>query len=378
MPPIGGHLRIEIYDHDVASTHDFLGQAQVHITRGQDDDPVPYCVPVRSYPLKPSLRNPGKSVQGTVSFCVEEEEEIDLGPIAMGELRITICEARDLPKMDTLSNTDAYAQIEVEEAVAATKTIRDTEFPVWNEEFVFDVHSEESTCTVRLFDHDPVDTDDPIGQVLVQFAHLIGRGDEMTTESNWFGIQQTPGGPTSRLGELKLDIAWTPNLDYAPPENEATEAATIAAAEPKIAARLHLTVIEASSLPKMDLLGKNDVYVKASLRMAGGDEVIQRTTTIDGGGSSPRWSGGQGETLSFDDVDAKSSPTLLVSVYDEDRGGDDLIGQCHVSLHELAGSDEEFVDVWYDLSSEDGAKRRGRVRVVTSFEMVTTLEEPLL
>lgn len=358
MPPIGGLLRIDIYDHDVASTHDFLGQAEARVTRGPDDNPAPYCLPARSYPLKPSLRNPGKSVQGTVSFCVEEEEEeVDTGPIVVGELCVTVCEARDLPKMDALSDTDAYAQILVEDAVAATKTIRDTQFPVWNEEFVFDVHSSQSTCVVRLFDHDPVDTDDPIGEVPI--THLIG-GDEIVTETSWFAIQESPGGPASKLGELKLNIRWLPNLDASNKETEAAvDAITDASPDTGL---LLLTVIEAEGLKKMDMFGKNDVYVTASLKKTETDVVELRTSTIEGGGSDPRWKGGQGETLSFDGVDPDSLPVLRVSVFDEDKGGDDLIGQCYVSLDELTASDEEFVDVWKDLTTEKGP--RGRLRVV--------------
>ena len=93
------------------------------------------------------------------------------------------------------------------------------------------------------------------------------------------------------------------------------------------------------------------------------DDVVElRTSTIEGGGSDPRWKGGQGETLSFDGVDPNSLPVLQVSVFDEDKGGDDLIGQCYVSLDELTASDEEFVDVWKDLTTEKGP--RGRLRVV--------------
>lgn len=358
VPPVGGLLRIELYDHDVASTHDFLGQTQVQLTRGPEDSPAPYCLPVRSYPLKPSRQNPGQSVQGTVSFSVQEEEQVDLGPIVIGVLRIIVCEARDLPKMDTLSDTDAYAQIQVEDAVAATKTIRDTQFPVWNEDFTFDVHSSESTCVVRLFDHDPVDTDDPIGEVPVPYTHLIG-GDEVTTETNWYAIQQSLGGPASNLGELKLDVRWQPNLDATNGETGVGIGA-VADASPETG-QLLLTVIEAQSLPKMDLFGKNDVYVSATLKKAETDSVELRTSTIEGGGSDPRWKGGQGETLSFDDVDSNSLP-VRVGVYDEDKGGDDLIGQCYASLDEVTASDEGFVDVWKDLTTEKGA--RGRLRVV--------------
>jgi Ca2+-dependent lipid-binding protein len=227
---------------------------------------------------------------------------------------------------------------------------------VWNEEFVFDVHSLQSTCVVRLFDHDPVDTDDPIGQVPV--THLIG-GDEFATAS-WFAIQESPGGPTSKLGELKLDIRWLPNLDAPNYEPEASSDA-IADASPDTGLLL-LTVIEAEGLKKMDLFGQNDVYVSASLKKTESDVVEQRTSTIEGGGSAPRWKGGQGETLSFEGVDPDSLPKLGVSVFDEDKGGDDLIGQCYVSLDELTASDEEFVDIWKDLTTEKGP--RGRLRLV--------------
>ena len=100
----------------------------------------------------------------------------------------------------------------------------------------------------------------------------------------------------------------------------------------------------------------------ASLKKTDNDVVELRTSTIESGGSDPRWKGGQGETLAFDGVDAKSLPVLHVSVFDEDKGGDDLIGQCYVSLDELTTSDADFVDVWKELATEKGA--RGRLRVV--------------
>ena len=104
------------------------------------------------------------------------------------------------------------------------------------------------------------------------------------------------------------------------------------------------------------------VYVTASLKKTENDVVELRTSTIEGGGSDPRWKGGQGETLSFDGVDANSLPVLHVTVFDEDKGGDDLIGQCYISLDELKTSDEEFVDVWKELTTETGD--RGRLRLV--------------
>ena len=100
----------------------------------------------------------------------------------------------------------------------------------------------------------------------------------------------------------------------------------------------------------------------ASLKKTENDVVELRTSTIEGGGSDPRWKGGQGETLSFDGVDANSLPVLHVTVFDEDKGGDDLIGQCYISLDELKTSDEEFVDVWKELTTE--TRDRGRLRLV--------------
>eukprot|EP01045_Picozoa_sp_COSAG04_P038623 COSAG04_NODE_10437_length_777_cov_1.418879_1_plen_258_part_11 len=114
VPPAGGVLRVEVYDHDVASAHDFLGEAEVQLRRGSEA--TPFSLPVHSYPLKPSARNPGKAVRGTVTFSVEQEDEVEQGPPVIGVLRITVREAANLPKMDSLSHTDAYVQLEVEEA----------------------------------------------------------------------------------------------------------------------------------------------------------------------------------------------------------------------------------------------------------------------
>ena len=341
VPPAGGVLRVEVYDHDVASAHDFLGEAEVQLRRGSEA--TPFSLPVHSYPLKPSARNPGKAVRGSITFSVEQEDEVEQGPPVIGVLRITVREAANLPKMDSLSHTDAYVQLEVEEAVAATKTIRDTESPKFNEEFIFDLHSDETTCTLRLYDHDPVDVDDVIGEVQIPFEQLHGE-----PRSEWFAIQQVAGGPGGDLGELQLEI------DYRETFGQDHGAGTLSA-----------TVVECAALKKMDLVGKNDVYVTCGLGRDGAPTHTKRTTTIAGGGSSPRWRGGKGETLEFEDV--RPDGAVVFQAWDEDRGSDDdLIGQCRVDLAELVGS-QGFLDTWRDLAPEDGGTITGRMRVVVAW-----------
>ena len=92
-----------------------------------------------------------------------------------------------------------------------------------------------------------------------------------------------------------------------------------------------VSVMACRNLPKADLFGKNDPYVKISVA---GEE--QKTTAIDNAGSDPTW-GENGHRMEFFPT-LEGFPVIKVKAYDEDFGPqatDDLLGKCEIDMARL-------------------------------------------
>ena len=77
--------------------------------------------------------------------------------------------------------------------------------------------------------------------------------------------------------------------------------------------------ISAMLTKDMDFIGKMDPYVVCQI---GGEK--KRTKTHNGGGKKPQWM----DTLNF----MTQGPVMSVSVYDDDFGKDDFIGEGSIQL----------------------------------------------
>ncbi|KAJ8609891.1 hypothetical protein CTAYLR_007509 [Chrysophaeum taylorii] len=94
--------------------------------------------------------------------------------------------------------------------------------------------------------------------------------------------------------------------------------------EPALIGMVVFTLYEGRHLKNMDTVGKQDPYVKFTL-----GEVTKRSVTHEDGGTEPSF--GEEQVELWVDKGAWTED-LLVQVYDEDVGTDDLIGQCSLSL----------------------------------------------
>lgn len=115
---------------------------------------------------------------------------------------------------------------------------------------------------------------------------------------------------------------------------------------------LMVTVLECRKLKKADLFGKNDVFATINLTGAQAEQEQRQTSTVDDGGSAPKWNGGAGESFLFEGQE--QPPTAVrVSVWDEDVGSaSDLIGDCSVDLTAVATSGEQ--------QQEEGGEEEGK------------------
>lgn len=90
-------------------------------------------------------------------------------------LRVKIIEAKGLPNMDIIGQSDPYCMLQMSNSqqVYKTKYINNTSHPVWNEEFKFPVTRQASDVLVVVVkDKDTLSADDPIGKYQFSLASL--------------------------------------------------------------------------------------------------------------------------------------------------------------------------------------------------------------
>lgn len=113
---------------------------------------------------------------------------------------------------------------------------------------------------------------------------------------------------------------------------------------------LNVSVLEAKDLKPLDFIGKSDPYVVLIL-----DDKKEKSTykpdTLD-----PIWN--EDFVLS---VKSKNS-VLRVEIFDKDAvGDDDLEGTVTIPMVTLLN--QQKVDNWYELETEDGSEEKGKIRL---------------
>ena len=131
--------------------------------------------------------------------------------------------------------------------------------------------------------------------------------------------------------------------------------------EPAVVGTCVFTLYEGRNLANMDSVGKQDPYVKLTL----GDTTKQSKTCEDGG-TDPYF---EEEELVLWIDDTAWTEDLLVQVYDEDVGLDDLIGQSHVPLLPyMAVPPQHAKEQVFELFNKvDAKKHRGELLMKLQF-----------
>lgn len=121
--------------------------------------------------------------------------------------------------------------------------------------------------------------------------------------------------------------------------------------------KLHIRVVEAEGLPKMDIIGSVDPYV--TLQLSSSKRLVK--TTVKKKNKRPVWN----EEFHFD-VSNYTNDTLTAIIYDKDKiSNDDPISRCQIPL--IAMKMGEVEDKWYEMQPAEGVKKPGRLRMVTHF-----------
>ena len=118
--------------------------------------------------------------------------------------------------------------------------------------------------------------------------------------------------------------------------------------------QLHVRVVEATDVPKMDIFGKADPY--CLLQLSSSKEV--RKTKVCETTYTPVWN----QEFHFPVVN-QATDVLHILMKDQDRGSaDDPISKIEIPLMTLVQG--YVTDKWYDMQPVKGVKKGGRLRLV--------------
>jgi Ca2+-dependent lipid-binding protein len=119
-----------------------------------------------------------------------------------GTLEVIIAEGRRLKDQDTFGKNDAYVEVYLDKKYKQrTTTISNTNDPVWNQRFTFNIQHGDDAIHFDVYDADVADRDS-IGNCKVKLKHVFddGRFDEWVKLPAMFGL--------SSHGELHIIMSF--------------------------------------------------------------------------------------------------------------------------------------------------------------------------
>lgn len=361
IPDRGGVLRVELFDHDLTDSDDFLGQVEEPIG-GADCilqwDPEEMELDQTGFKLVQKPADQGQAsqvhVQGKLQLRIENPEM----------RKLVVMEAMGLRAADKMTS-DPFAMVYWNDRlVGQTKVAEKTLDPKWEDnelgsdfELAIDPRIGSGTLRIEVYDFDEGSKSDFLGQIEMPVGGDDYGGQGIVMDRRAFPLQPDPRKPTDRIpGALVLRIE-----DPAGKITPALQELEGLARPPTPHGNLEVTVIEAKDLKKMDTFGRNDPYVVVTV-----EGLTRRTSTIDGGGAKPVWGEkGSGEKLLFEVAQAFS---VEVAIFDEDADADDHIGTAIVELDNQPETGDWLHDEWYEIADGKG-KTTGEVHVHINWEM---------
>jgi Ca2+-dependent lipid-binding protein len=210
-----GTLKIEVFDHDVGSGADFLGQVECVVGYSGYGGPG-VVMDRRAFALQPRPTNPSDRVPGSIAFRVEDPDgQIDAvmanpgRPMTpRGLLEVTVLEAKNLKKMDMVGKNDPYAVVTVDGETRQTSTVESGgSHPSWGQDgsgemLVFEVGSATS-IELACYDEDRGSADDLIGAVILDLDHAP---DEDWAMDEWWELTDKKKKST---GSIHLHVSWS-------------------------------------------------------------------------------------------------------------------------------------------------------------------------
>ena len=117
--------------------------------------------------------------------------------------------------------------------------------------------------------------------------------------------------------------------------------------------KLHVRLVGAKDLPKMDTFGKSDPYCILSTLSNG----MKFQSSVKKNTATPCWN----EDFHFP-IQSPQTEYLNIEMYDKDSAKDDLMSKFRLSVSTLQFG--TVVDMWYDMIPTSGVKKGGQIHLI--------------
>lgn len=250
---------------------------------------------------------------------------------------VTVAYAKGLKKMDLMSESDAFVEVECGKHKAKTVHVNNSKNPIWNKRFTFVFEEAEalpSEVTFTCWDHDSLSKNDYMGACAHRFD--LGQPSRLLT----LDLVNNKKGKGEVVGQL-----------YAHVEARQVHAED-AALKYNYSHLLVVKVPEAKNLKKMDTFGSTDAYVEVSF----GEQRFR--TAVVHNNLNPKW---HARCAFWITLPQQAQYVVRAAVHDRDTTTkDDMVGQAYVAVSSLLPKEakgEEDVkyetsDSWHMLTSK--------------------------
>lgn len=261
------------------------------------------------------------------------------------ELRVTVVRCNGLPAREQNATSDPYVKLKLlpdKQHQAKTRVLRNTRDPVYDEDFTFFGISKDQLQKISLqfivLSFDRYSRDDIIGELTCALSSIPGLENSDNQEISLCRkiCPRSLKIQSQGRGELLVSLCWQP-----------------------ITNRLTVVVLKAQNLPKMDVTGLADPYVKIYL-LYNNQRIAKKKTRMRKRTLSPVFN----ESFVFDipnDADGLNNVSLEFMLIDWDRvtrnevigrlefGGPKCQGSALNHWREVCGSPQRQIADWHKL-----------------------------
>lgn len=384
----GQEIEVEVFDKD-PDKDDFLGRMKLDVGKVLEAGVLDDWFPLQGGQGQVHLRLEWLSLLSSADK-LEQVLQWNRGvsskpePPSAAILVVYLDRAQDLPLKKGSKEPNPMVQLSVQDVTRESKTVYNTNSPVWEEAFRFFLQNPQSQeLDVQVKDDSRALT---LGALTLPLARLL-TAPELTLDQ-WFQLSNS--GSNSRLYmKLVMRVLYLDSSEVCFPtvpgtgdlDSQSTHIGSSVDAPPRPCHTtpdsyfgnenvLRIHVLEAQDLIAKDrflgglVKGKSDPYVKLKLA---GRSFRSRVIKED---LNPRWN----EVF---EVIVTSIPgqELEVEVFDKDLDKDDFLGRCKVSLTAVLNSG--FLDEWLTLGDVPSGRLHLRLERLTPSPIAAELEEVL-
>lgn len=253
-------------------------------------------------------------------------------------LYVRVIEARNVPAGDIGSRSDCYltlSTMRTKQSLIKTSVQKKTLTPKWDEEYTLRVGYVTDTIVFGLFDHDAVGSDDQLGVMHIK-VHSLNPG---LIEDRWWKMVPPKKKESAEL-HLITQIVYD-GQPFGQPLND-------------LYIDCFVRIIEANNIPKMDVIGKSDPYIKLTVSS---DSHEWSSTMVKDNTQEPVWN----ESFLFW-ITNPVQDKLMFKMWDKDVGNDDLISTLELPLSNFKVGQK--VEDWFDFVPAPKVESGGRVKML--------------